>query len=716
MYRELLILKNIEREEENLFTNRSRKVSCLWLALVSILLAGTLAATQIQPVKASPDIILWIPTTNDPGPGYYGGYHDVVALLKDEFIKIGIDLRHEGSYDSFAWEDIVWDWPTWQYNGTHDGDPASHAYGVDGWDLAIFEWWMNPTSYIWGDELVYSFGKPDAGWNIMSYNDTKADFFWQTGSTTLDPTTHNRWMWKWQEQAMHNPPTIPIYVADQLTARASYLDGWDEVSWMYDVSQLDIDEAKFDAVAPTSPYDRKAVGNDTVIWGAGEPIEQFYPFGTLYYTEECVNVLKGGMLYRTSREDLTYPPSGDYYLIPTLAADFPTWYQKPDGRWVAQVPLRTGITWTDGDGFDAQDVAYTYQSVLTPGCKSEAYGDYSFMLDDVVVNSTYVVDFIYKLGMGPDYDMAGYQAHGWAISMLPYHQLGPNKVSNWGSQLYNYDPVPVSDGGDGLECLGPYVPTFWDGVAGILEFEKRDAYCTAMGWSSEMPDRFIINIIESAGDRFDALEECSADFIEYPTAPVADWQTLAGKATHDGLSFIYPAVHTLWINHNNTILANRYVRLALAHAIPYEQIFSQILPGWGVQNAIRAKTTMIMPFHDSYHPTLGYYEYNITKAQQYMDMYLNSLYEDPHTQVNYVDGPLGDHDFSGFVEMPDYPRWVENLGKFTNGSAWDGPTLVPFYPGNPVDPDNDNNGQVLGDDLTFWGLNVGEYYPFKGSW
>ncbi len=110
----------------NLFIKRSHKVFCLWFALVSMLLAGTLAAIQIHPVKAQTDVILWIVTTNVPGPGYYGGYWDIVTLLQTEFEKIGIDLRWENSYDPFVWEDVVWDDPTWSRNGTYDGDPSSH--------------------------------------------------------------------------------------------------------------------------------------------------------------------------------------------------------------------------------------------------------------------------------------------------------------------------------------------------------------------------------------------------------------------------------------------------------------------------------------------------------------------------------------------------------------------------------------------------------------
>ncbi len=112
---------------------------------------------------------------------------------------------------------------------------------------------------------------------------------------------------------------------------------------------------------------------------------------------------------------------------------------------------------------------------------------------------------------------------------------------------------------------------------------------------------------------------------------------------------------------------------------------------------------MVMPFHESFHPTLDYYEYNITKAQMYMDMWRYS-----QAGQDYTKAPLGDHDFSGFVEIPDYPKWVRNLGKYASE--------LPWWPSNPVDPDNNNDGQVLGDDIITWGLNFGKRYPFRDPW
>ncbi len=76
--------------------------------------------------------------------------------------------------------------------------------------------------------------------------------------------------------------------------------------------------------------------------------------------------------------------------------------------------------------------------------------------------------------------------------------------------------------------------------------------------------------------------------------------------------------------------------------------------------------------------------------------------------TDYTKGPLGDHDFSGFVEMIDYPIWVINLGK--NASD------LPWWPSNNIDPDNDNNGRVLLQDITHWATNVGKRYPHKSAW
>ncbi len=99
---------------------------------------------------------------------------------------------------------------------------------------------------------------------------------------------------------------------------------------------------------------------------------------------------------------------------------------------------------------------------------------------------------------------------------------------------------------------------------------------------------------------------------------------------------------------------------------------------------------------------IGPYEYNIAKAQQYMNMWNYS-----QVGTDYTLGPVGDNDFSGFVEMSDFFIWAENVG--TAPDAW------PWYPGQDIDPDADNTDFVEMADFFRWRENIGEHYPFPGA-
>ena len=57
--------------------------------------------------------------------------------------------------------------------------------------------------------------------------------------------------------------------------------------------------------------------------------------------------------------------------VPSLAADFPTPLQKEsvgDGEfWTAEVPLKTGVMWSDGHELDANDFVFTVNPESTEG-------------------------------------------------------------------------------------------------------------------------------------------------------------------------------------------------------------------------------------------------------------------------------------------------------------------------------------------------------------
>jgi ABC-type transport system substrate-binding protein len=63
-------------------------------------------------------------------------------------------------------------------------------------------------------------------------------------------------------------------------------------------------------------------------------------------------------LYGTSAPTWTW--------LPSLAADFPSdFVEQEDGTFAATVPIREGITWSDGTPFTADDVVFTYELLLT---------------------------------------------------------------------------------------------------------------------------------------------------------------------------------------------------------------------------------------------------------------------------------------------------------------------------------------------------------------
>jgi hypothetical protein len=117
------------------------------------------------------------------------------------------------------------------------------------------------------------------------------------------------------------------------------------------------------------------------------------------------------------------------------------------------------------------------------------------------------------------------------------------------------------------------------------------------------------------------------------------------------------------------------------------------------------------------------YTFDLTKAQQYLDMYLYA--SDP---VDYALGPVGDADFDGSVDLDDLLYWLDEFGNapYTRQIDWLDPDWYTSYPwpksggtvapGNDIDPDFNNNNLVGAEDYGLWLANFGKEYPYDGAW
>jgi len=688
--------------------------------LASLVLVGAIAGSSLVTVQADPsDFSLWAVVTVDPYWGYYGGYHDVFYMIMPELEKIGIDLSI-AMYDQYTWWDITWE--------TYWNSSSADALPPCGWDIFPAEYWLMPSApSLWLESIIYSWLLPPDGANVFPYMNEKSDDLLYKGLHTFDASDRQKYLWDWQELFMHDPPMINIYYSKVYEVESIWLQGFDPVAWFMEVSQMRFNETLFDEWAPQFPG---SAGRDpyTLVFGLGW--EEVWGFNNLFmntYTEDRMDDLKDETLYDLTID--TSAPVGDppytwwetppaemwqYCVKPVLAAEQPIFLDGPHGPdTLARIFLRDNVYWSDGVPFNASDVKYTLDTVLNPASKAVAYGELEPTVESVIIKNATCVDLVLK---AESPDLGNLLSNEWGCAMVPWHVLKDVDIRDLKGHASNtgydpetglFDPVKVC-----LPALGPFKLTGYAGGEYIELSKNPDYFGYDLGWGPYDVDKMILKWIGDPAARIAAMKTHEIDFGEYCTASIEDFEALSEREDLRVWQYDYPASHPpLWLNLDSPYLSNRYVRQAIAHAIPREAILNEILPSWGVEGY--PGKTFILPHHyytdpvtkervQLYNTELEPYENNLTKAEMYMDMWRYAQEGTDHTL-----GPVGDADFSGVVRLDDFILWATNFG--TEPTDWT------FLPGNDIDPDFDNSGLVNLDDFIEWAANYGTYYPFEGA-
>ena len=712
-------------------TNFGETLRKILVILTCLMLTGAIAGSSLVTVQANPDhFTLYALLTEDPYWGYYGGYHDLVYTVRDELTNIGINLDVR-IYDAYTRWDIMWE-EGWNVSG-YDAPPP------DGWDISTGEWWIWPTGFLWLEAVVYGWMTPvdigvewhdhQDGYNIMPWVNEKADDYLWKGMHTFDASDRQKYLWDWQEEFMHDPPMIPVYYGRSYHVQSAWLEGYDPVAWFVDESHMAINDTLFDLYAPDW---RKSQPNTLIVALGYEPLWSFNQLFIETYTEERMVDVSYETLYTISIDP--WPETGqepehwEYCTKPRLAADEPTFMDGPNGpRTRVRVPLREGVQWSDGDDFNATDVKFTYDLILNPETKAVAIGDISPAVQYVEYVSAaevgepekaytdpytgqtgihpYYVDFI---SPAPYPDITTILSAEWGGNMMPWHTLKDIAPKSLRLHPSTYDwTVAV----DFLPSLGPFKLTNY--VAGeFIEMTRNDLHFGYdLGWGPYGVETMILKWVPNAAARLASLKTHETDLGEYPVTSKEEFEALKEREDLRVWQYDYTTSNPLWLNLDGPYLSNRYVRQAIAHAIPYETIFNEILPSWGAeaypgkalilpQNYYTDPDTaeMVHLFNEELEP----YEHNITVAEMYMNMWVYS-----QEGTDFALGPVGDADFSGVVRLDDFIAWATNFG--TEPEDWT------FLPGNDIDPDFDNSGLVNLDDFIEWAANYGAYYPFEGA-
>jgi len=271
--------------------------------------------------------------------------------------------------------------------------------------------------------------------------------------------------------------------------------------------------------------------------------------------------------------------SPDYTPVPDLAE---RWENPDDRTWLFR--LRNGVKFHDGSELTAEDVKYTFETVLNEQFGSPARAFYlSVDKIEAVDNST--VRFTLKAPFAP---FLSYMDLG-IVSRAAAEKLG----KDYGSKPVGTGPFKL-DGwttGDSINLSAN--ENFFQGRPNL--------------------DRVVAKIVPDNSARVVALESGDLGFVQSPLSPqdVARVQS-AGKLKVDRT----PAAGYTYINLNTVdpILADKRVRQALSFLVNKKQIIETIYNGIG-----QPANGPIVPGMWAYTPDIPSYDYNPDKAKQLLD-------------------------------------------------------------------------------------------------
>jgi peptide/nickel transport system substrate-binding protein len=243
---------------------------------------------------------------------------------------------------------------------------------------------------------------------------------------------------------------------------------------------------------------------------------------------------------------------GDLNLVGELAE---SWEVSADGLTIT-FHLRRGVKWHDGAPFTAQDVLFTYQTMVDPKTPTAYSGDYLQVKqaeapDDYTFRVTYAQPFAPALG-------------SWTLAILPQHLLAGQDItkSPLGRHPIGTGPYKFGEWRAGEKIALAYNPDYFEGrvyLNAYLYLVKPDLATMFLELKAGNLDRMGLTPLQYTRQT------------DYPR-----FQQLYNKYRYIPFSYIY-----LGYNLEDPRFADRRVRQALASAINKQELIEGVLLGLG---------------------------------------------------------------------------------------------------------------------------------------
>jgi len=285
------------------------------------------------------------------------------------------------------------------------------------------------------------------------------------------------------------------------------------------------------------------------------------------------------MTYNVYETLLRYTADGD--LIPLLAESYEV--EEVEGGATYTFHLRSGVLFHDGTPFDAGDVKYTFDQLLSPAVASPNASSFDFLREVVVVDER-TVRFVTK---GKGAPLVGYLASAKGVGILPE-----------GANLEALRTHPVG--------TGPFVFEEW--VPGDhLTFVRNPTY-----WQAGLPrlERVVVRFISDAAASLAALQAGDLDLVDRMLAESA--LQLEGDPRFKVVSGPMNLAQLLAMNNARPPFDKLLVRQAISYAIDRTAIIAatDLKAEWGTPIGSHA-----CPLNPYYVDLTGRYPHDPARAR-----------------------------------------------------------------------------------------------------
>ena len=220
--------------------------------------------------------------------------------------------------------------------------------------------------------------------------------------------------------------------------------------------------------------------------------------------------------------------------------------------------LRKNVRWHDGAVFDAQDVEFTYKSLINPKVRTPYSGDFE-KVKSLEIIDPYTVKVTYKEAFSPG-------LASWGMNIMPKHILENEDLNN---TQFGRSPIGT----------GPYKFKEWK-TQEFITLVANDHYFEGRPYI----DRYIFKVIPDPATMFLELQSRGIDSMGLTSLQYAR-QTDSAFFKREYQKFRYQGFSYTYMGYNlkNEKFSDVRVRQAINHAVNRKELIDGILLGLGTE-------------------------------------------------------------------------------------------------------------------------------------